>query len=295
MTKYIIIMIIAAAVGVGIGFSLVPLFSVLPEKWLQDYDYDTKSPTYRKSLRMKTVPHGIAAAIICAGAYAASVYFSVTYFYYGQYLHIAAIFLAVPVLVLVMMSDRLNKIIPDEFSIFIIIIAVIDCVGDYTEGSVWFSTDRAWYWPALSRIIAGVVGFGILWLIGFICETFFGKVGMGQGDMKILGACGLLTGMYGIVFVFYIAVLTAFVFAVPAFLKKMSQERKDAKIIKQSSNPSKTKRELEVARQRVHYADDPNRIAFGPFIALGTMVVIAIAPQLFYYVCYDMLLLGVYF
>ncbi|MBO4604202.1 MAG: prepilin peptidase [Clostridiales bacterium] len=286
----------AAILGIAMGLFLTFIFAHLPESWLQDYGYDEKAPNFRLSKRMKIWPHGVVAAVSCTAFYLFAVYFGQKdYIQTLRPLHLAAITLLIPVLILVTMADRLNRIIPDQFSIFIAVVGVLSIVADLTEGSVWFSENCAWYIPLLNKIIGSLLGGGFLWLIGFISESFLGKEGMGQGDMRLLFATGLITGCYGLVVLIYVAVFSALIFAVPLFIRKRMRLAKEEEIIRNSDNPALTRRRLEREKAAVHFADDPDYLAFGPFLALGCGVFAAAEPFIFEK-AYDLLLsLGVYF
>lgn len=62
-----------------------------------------------------------------------------------------------------------------------------------------------------------------------------------------------------------------------------------------SKNPAEKRREIEQARERIHFADDPDYLAFGPFLALGTAVFIVAEPFIFEKCAELLLLMGVYF
>ncbi|MBO4460649.1 MAG: prepilin peptidase [Clostridiales bacterium] len=288
--------LIAIALGIGMGFLLTLIFAHLPEKWLQDYDYDEKAPNFRLSKRMKVWPHGVIAAIACAVCYVLAVFFcDKAYIATFRPLHLVSIVLLIPVLVLVTMADRLNRIIPDQFSIFIAIVGILTIVSDLTEGSVWFSEGCAWYIPVLNKVIGSILGGGFLWLIGFISESFLGREGMGQGDMRLLFATGLITGCYGLIVLIYVAVFSALIFAIPLFIRKRIRVAKEEEIINKSDNPALTRRRLEREKAQIHFADDPDYLAFGPFLAAGCAV-FAIADPFIFEKVYDMLVaLGVYF
>ena len=288
--------IIAIAAGIVMGVLITLIFRYLPEKWLQDYDFDPKAPNYRPSKRMKMFPHGIIASAACAGCYCLAVYLCRTsYIDNLKPMHITCILLLIPVLVLVTMADRLNRIIPDQFSIFIAIVGVLSIAADLTEGAVWFSSGVAWWIPLLNKVLGSLLGGGFLWLIGFISESFLGKEGMGQGDMRLLFATGLITGCYGLIVLIYVAVFTALIFAIPLFIRKRIRVAKEEEIIRRSDNPSLTRRKLERQKAQVHFADDPDYLAFGPFLAAGCAV-FAIAEPFLFEKAYDMLVaMGVYF
>ncbi len=290
------IYIIAALTGIAMGLLLTFIFSRLPESWLQDYDYDEKAPNFRLSKRMKIIPHGVIAVAACALFYVLAVYFcEKDYIQTPRPMHLVCIGLLIPVLVLVTMADRLNRIIPDQFSIFIAVVGVLSIVSDLTEGSVWFSAQCPWYIPLLNKLIGSLIGGGFLWLIGFISESFLGKEGMGQGDMRLLFATGLITGCYGLVVLIYVAVFSALIFAIPLFIRKRMRLAKEEEMIRNSDNPALTRRRLEREKAAVHFADDPDYLAFGPFLALGCGI-FAIAEPFIFERAYNLLLsLGVYF
>ena len=273
--------VICIVIGILFGLLITFLFGKFPESWLQDYDYDVKAKNFRLAKRMKMVPHGIISCIGIALAYCVSIIFAPDYFITPHFVKISVILLLMPVLFLIIMADKLNRIIPDQFSIYILILGVIAAVGDYTDGTIWFTENAAWYAPVLNRVIAAIVGGGFLWLIGFLSMTFAGKEGMGQGDMKLMFALGLLSGCYGLVIILYVSVFSALIFAIPMLIRKAKRVREEEEIIKKSDNPSKKRRELELKRSQIHYADDPDYLAFGPFLALGCAVFIAMEPFIY--------------
>lgn len=271
--------VVAIALGIVLGFLTSAVFNKLPESWLQDYDYDPKAPDFRLSKRMKLVPHTVIACLFCSAIYVAAVIFNhkrvIDSF---KPLHVLVILLAVPVIVIVMMSDRLNRIIPDQCWVAILMLGVISAIADFTEGNLWYFIEDGWYWPLLSRIGAMLLGAGFLFLIEFICETFLGREGMGQGDMKLLGACGMLVGLEGLLVLVYVAVFSALLFAIPLFIRKRIRIANEEKEIRNSSNPIKTRQEIKARKANIHFADDPDYLAFGPFLSFGAAIFIAMEP-----------------
>lgn len=52
-----------------------------------------------------------------------------------------------------------------------------------------------WFPPALSdRLIGGIAGFGVLWLVAALYRRLRGRDGLGGGDPKLFGAIGLWLG-----------------------------------------------------------------------------------------------------
>lgn len=270
--------ILSIIAGMAIGIGLTYLFKILPEKWLQDYGFDPKSPKYRPSKRMKIWPHGIAAGVFCSAFYIATTISFPQIFVDGMYIRLVCFILLVPILFLVLISDRLNRIIPDQFWVLILLIGIGLLVSDFVDGTIWFSSEAVWYAPIINRVGGAIVGGGILWLIGFIGETFMGKEAMGQGDMKLLFACGMTTGLYGLIILFYVAVIVGVCFAIPLLIKKQIRLKKEEEFIRNSKDPVATRRALQYKKARIHFADDPDYLAFGPFLALGCGVFVAMEP-----------------
>lgn len=290
----LLLSIVGLLLGVFMGLFSTFLFGKFPESWLQDYGYDPKAPGFRIAKRMKYVPHGIIAVFFCALMYIAAVNIEIFYSSFNPF-HLAMIAFAVPVLFLVLMADKLNRIIPDQFSVYLFACGLIGLAGDLIYNSMWFSNDIVWYYVLINRLGAAILGGGVLFLIEFICETFVGKTGMGQGDMKLLAACGMLTGIYGLVFVIYVAVILAVFFAVPLLIKKNKRISNEEKEISQSPNPASKRRELEIKKANIHYADDPDYLAFGPFLSLGTAIFICLEPLIARLAIPTIVSFGVYF
>ena len=286
---------IAAILGFLVGLLLTPIFKVIPEAWLQDYDYDPKAKNFRPAKRMKIVPHGILAGLFCAVFYAASIIFYEDLVELPMPIHILGIALVVPVLFLVLISDKLNRIIPDQFWILILIFGLILAASDYTDGTYWFTTDAPLYAMIVNRIGGAILGGGIIFLIGFIGELIASKEAMGQGDMKLLAACGMCVGIYGLIVVLYVAIIIGVLFAIPLLIKKYKRIHEEKKYIENHENPIIAKMELKIKKEEMHYAEDPDYLAFGPFIAIGTGVFIAMEP-VFYRILYPyMIAFNLYF
>lgn len=291
----VLYIIFAIVIGMCLGIALTWIFKKLPEKWLQDYGFDPKSPKYRPSKRMKLFPHGILAGVFCTAFYVAAIIFFPFLTSNTCIIHMIAIILTVPVLFLVLISDRLNRIIPDQFWVLILIFGFLFLISDYTEGTIWFTENAKWFAPLVNRVGGAIIGGGVLWLIGFVAETFTGREAMGQGDMKLLVGCGMVTGIYGLIVLIYVAVIVGVLFAIPLLIRKQMRIKKEEEYIRNSGDPVKARRELQIKKSQIHFADDPDYLAFGPFLAIGAGVFIALEP-IFFNMMFDMLtVFGLYF
>ena len=294
MYRYIYL-IIAAILGFAMGILLTGLFKVLPEKWLQDYDYDPKADNFRPARRMNIVPHGLFAGLFCALFYVASLWFAPEMITDMHILRLLAVFFVVPVLFLVLISDKLNRIIPDEFWIFILVCGFILLASDYVERSYFFSDNAKWYMPLINRLGAAIAGAGVLFLIGFISEFFTQRTAMGQGDMKLLAGCGMVTGFYGLVVLIYTAVILAVFFAIPMLIKKQKRLKEEQLYIAMADNKILAQLELKKKKEEMHFADDPDYLAFGPFLAIGAGVFLTMEPFFFEKMFDTINMFGLYF
>ena len=289
--------VFAVVAGVLAGVLVTWLFGKFPDKWLQDYGVTPQDPDYRPSKRMRPFPEGLIAVVFCVACYCVAIFFCRNAYIEGHFrpMHLAVIFLVIPVLLLVMMADKLNRIIPDQFTAYIAFCGVLSVASDFFEGSVWFSDGVKWYVPILNKVIASLVGGGVIWLIGFLSITFLGREGMGMGDMWLLFATGLITGCYGLIVLVYVSIFSALIFAIPLLIRKRKRIAAEKKRIAESPDPRKEKLKIQREKAAIHFAEDPDYMAFGPFLALGCAVFAIMEPFFFEKMLDTMNLLGVYF
>ncbi|MBO4681228.1 MAG: prepilin peptidase [Clostridiales bacterium] len=289
--------VFAVVAGILAGALVTWLFGKFPDKWLQDYGVTPQDPDYRPSKRMRPFPEGLIAVVFCVACYCVTIFFCRNAYIEGQFrpMHLAVIFLVIPVLLLVMMADKLNRIIPDQFTIYIAFCGVLSVLSDVFEGSVWFTDGVKWYVPVLNKVIASLIGGGVIWLIGFLSITFLGREGMGMGDMWLLFATGLITGCYGLVVLIYVSIFSALIFAIPLLIRKRKRIAAEKKRIAESPDPRKEKLKIQREKAAIHFAEDPDYMAFGPFLALGCAVFAIMEPFFFEKMLDTLNLLGVYF
>lgn len=94
----------------------------------------------------------------------------------------------------------------------------------------------------INNILGGIIGYGIIMLIVILTR------GMGEGDAEIAGICGLFLGIQGILLALFIAVVTGGIVGSIILLLKLKDKKAE--------------------------------IAFGPYIALGTIVSILYGSQI---------------
>ena len=75
-----------------------------------------------------------------------------------------------------------------------------------------------------------------------------------------------------LVLIAFIAFVTAAVVAVPLLVRKRMRIAREEKEIRESPDPAKARKILAKKKREMHFADDPDYLAFGPFLGLGTVL-----------------------
>jgi len=263
---------LGAVLGTALALPLQQLYNSLPEVWLQDYDYNPKAKNARPAKRMKFLPHTLIVMISMLLLFFAAFYVNEPRVSEKDIFHVLLMLAPLLPFSLIVVSDKLNRIIPDQLVAAVALCSVFGFLADGLEGSFWISSLNPWYWNPLNRILGAVIGAGLLWGIGFIGSWISGQDSMGFGDIKLIFACGLLSGVYGLIFVFFFAFVLGGVIAFPLFINKRRRIKAEEKLIMESSNPARKRKEIEKKKNAVHFSEDPDYIAFGPFLVLGTAV-----------------------
>ena len=100
------------------------------------------------------------------------------------------------VFICVFFIDLEHKLVFDRFVIALAILGVAACFFDP-------------YYSWISHVIGGVAGFLSFYLISVIFEKIRGKEGLGGGDIKLTGACGLILGWERLLLSIVIATVVA--------------------------------------------------------------------------------------
>ena len=263
---------LGAILGAALALPLQHAYNTFPETWLQDYDFNPDAKNIRFAKRMNFVPHTLLLLISMALLFFAAFYVNSEFVLEKNAFHVLLILVPLLPFSLIVISDKLNRIIPDQLVAAVAVSSVFGFLADSLEGNFWIAQGAPWYWNPLNRILGAVIGAGLLWGIGIIGSWISGQESMGFGDIKLIFACGLLSGAYGLVFVIFFAFVLGGVFAVPLYIAKRRRVRAEEKLILQSPDPDGKRKEIEKMKDAVSFADDPDYIAFGPFLALGTVI-----------------------
>jgi prepilin signal peptidase PulO-like enzyme (type II secretory pathway) len=224
----------AAFLGVLAGFGVIYVFNKMPAKWLCDYN---ETPDERHiPPRIGKYPWGLVFSAILATAS-----FKVGYMISWQYA--IAVLPALWSLLIISISDKKYRIIPDQF----IIVLAVTGIGFVTLGmkllpsyllggtDIFIFSEK---FSFMSPVIGLLIGGGSFFLVGTIGKFVMKKDIMGFGDVKLIGTCGLISGAYGILMIMILTALTSAVFF-----------------------------SVQLARKKLKAQDTA---ALGPFIALST-------------------------
>lgn len=273
ISQALVLSLIAAVMAVPAFF----IFNKMPEEWLQDYGFDPNAENVRLSKRLKTYHIAIFAVLyavlVFIGAYMYPGFLS-----FKHWLRVTALLLAFPGFTIIIMSDTLNRIIPDHIVILNVGLSLLYFVSDFVDGNIWIGSGSPWYYFILNRIGAALLGSGLLFLVGYISSVLAKTEAMGMGDVKLLFLCGLLSGLRGLIFVVFIAFITGAIVAIPMLIRKYRRIAKEEKEIRESPDPAKARKILLKKKREMHFADDPDYLAFGPFLILGTVLFLLYEP-----------------
>lgn len=273
MTQALILALIAAVMAIPAFF----IFNKMPEAWLQDYDFDPKAENVRWAKRLKPFHIGIFAVIYAIVVFL-SAYIYPDFLNFNNWVRVLALLISFPAFTIIIMSDTLNRIIPDHMIVLNIAFSVLYFICDFAVGNIWIDAGKPWYYFILNRVIAAIAGSGLLLLVGLISSAIAKTEAMGMGDVKLLFLCGLLSGLKGLIFVIFIAFVSAAVVAVPMLIRKRRRIAAEEKAIRESPDPAKARKILAKKKREMHFADDPDYLAFGPFLVLGTVIFLLYEP-----------------
>lgn len=181
LTIRIILSIVA---GLLAGWAIPYVFNRTPAKWLCDYDEEPDKEMWGE--RIKKYPWSWVFGLFFMGAV-----FCV--WHMGPIYQIAGL-PALWLLLLIALADQKYMIIPDQFVVALAATAI---------GFVPFQPNF------LSSLYGALIGGGSLLVIGILGRWIFKRDAMGFGDVKLMGAIGLIGGMKGTVVILALTFLSA--------------------------------------------------------------------------------------
>lgn len=269
--------IVFAAIGMAAGYGLWTFFRRMPTRWLLDYGETIISDELLAVQHLPWKPDGL----VIAGA--AGLSFALAWLDSGWSLQLAVTLLAVLPLILIMVADQKTRIIPDQFTAALVILAIVAWLVGLAEGqSFWMSL--------LWRLAAGLVSGGLLLGAGLLGGLWLKREAMGMGDVKLLAACGLLAGWSNVLPLIILSFVTASIFAVPQLIRlrlashQQPAGENQAETDWQPEHPTDQQGltgledQADLAQPDTDDLEHPeladDAIAFGPFIALATLIVL---------------------
>lgn len=181
--------------GCALGAVGVFVFNAVPARWLVDFDEEPDAERL-SATRLRPVPWAVVSAALLGfvGFVAASS---------GRHTADALLIVAAAwVLLLASVSDARYHIIPDQA------VAAIAALGVLRALLAVAATSQGWS-AVTSSVLGGFVGAGSLLVLGWVAALIARREAMGFGDVKLLGALGLLVGYPGILWALMLSVLSA--------------------------------------------------------------------------------------
>lgn len=171
---------------------------------------------------------------------------------FGITIRLLEFMILAPMFVSVFAIDYKKQIIPDRLSLLILEVGII---FTFYEG---FSSINL----LIDKILGMVTGAGIFLIITLIGGLIAGKEAMGFGDVKLMGALGLVFGFTRIIIIAVLAFLLAAIISIFLLVTKIKKGNE--------------------------------YIPFGPFIILSTFLTVFIPSNLLIYILIKIFTLGTY-
>lgn len=262
--------IIWLAACLPIGFLLIFiayfLFNKFPAKWYCDYDEEPSEKLLGKRVSFKG--SGILISIVAA----ICLILCRLQFNKGYDILFAALGFSIIILFMITISDFKYTIIPDQFTVALAVIFLAVVVYDRIRGYNIFSSE--WWQP----IAGAAIGGGAMLLINALGVLIYKKEGMGFGDVKLFAAIGILTGFPGTIYTIFISLITASVgFIITLIIQKLnSKSDETSEEVPKDDNDDIELSEIDSSEDSEASEQDTkgSYLAFGPYIAIGTIIYI---------------------
>ena len=204
----------------------------MPAAWLLDYGETEIAQELLNKKNLQIWPDAVLLMIADAAV------FALGWQILGVSIELPAVLLAAQPLLLIIVADFKTRIIPDQFTLALLPCAALLWIADGLDGR------SSWLPGLLFRVLGGIGGGAVLFVAGWIGEKIMKREAMGMGDVKLLAACGLMSGISLLPMLLILSFFSAALVAVPLLLRR-------------SRNP-------EISSD----------MAFGPYIALSAMLVL---------------------
>jgi len=253
-----------------IGFLLIfisyLLFNKFPAKWYCDYDEEPSAELLGKRVSFKG--SGIILSIITA----ICLMLCRLQFNKGYDILFTALGISIIILLMITVSDFKYTIIPDQFTVALAVVFLAVVIYDRLRGYNIFSSE--WWQP----IAGAAIGGGAMLLINAIGVIIYKKEGMGFGDVKLFAAIGILTGFPGTIYTIFISIIIASLgFIVTIIVQKITSKNSDEPVLEEIDEDN----DIDDADKENIESDvtevEENKgfyLAFGPYIAIGTIIYI---------------------
>jgi prepilin signal peptidase PulO-like enzyme (type II secretory pathway) len=240
------IAIITGLAGLLAGLGLWQIFRRLPTEWLLEYGETIIPDELLVAQRSRIWPDAV--TMMVAGALLAGFGWA----RFGLSIDIILFGLSAATLLLILIADWKTRIIPDPLTLLLAVLAVVTMVVQFVTGpQSWLSL--------LWRLAAGIAAGAFFLLIGWVGSRLAGQDAMGMGDVKLIVVCVWLVDYPNTIALIFLSFITASFFAFPLLIQKYWPRR----------------------RTRSNGQDEVDgMLAFGPFIAVATLLVMLVKPEL---------------
>jgi len=253
-----------------IGFLLIFIsylfFNKFPAKWYCDYDEEPSAELLGKRVSFKG--SGIILSIITA----ICLMLCRLQFNKGYDILFTALGISIIILLMITVSDFKYTIIPDQFTVALAVVFLAVVIYDRLRGYNIFSSE--WWQP----IAGAAIGGGAMLLINAIGVIIYKKEGMGFGDVKLFAAIGILTGFPGTIYTIFISIIIASLgFIVTIIVQKITSKNSDEPVLEEIDEDNDIDdADKENIESDVTEVEESKGfyLAFGPYIAIGTIIYI---------------------
>ena len=195
--------VIALAVGILAGHSVVYMFNRMPAGWLCDYGEEPSEELKNREVqRIKGYPWKLVLSglFICISMH--------LIIYDWQFCAAAVVFCWA--MAMIFAADRKYGIIPDQF----VILTAVSAMGFIP-----------FYESFLQQIYGVLIGAGVMMISALLGKLVFRKETLGFGDVKLFAAIGLALGLKGTLAVLVMSsIASAAVFAFKLIRKKIKRD-----------------------------------------------------------------------